>query len=52
MTWRATVLTIFPEMFPGPLGLSLAGKALSQGTWELTTVDIRDVAERQAPVGR
>jgi tRNA (guanine37-N1)-methyltransferase len=43
--WRAAVLTIFPEMFPGPLGLSLAGKALSQGTWELSAVDIREVAE-------
>ncbi len=44
MTWRATVLTIFPEMFPGPLGLSLAGKALSEGTWALSTLDIRDFA--------
>jgi tRNA (guanine37-N1)-methyltransferase len=43
--WRAAVLTIFPEMFPGPLGLSLAGKALEQGTWELSAVDIREVAE-------
>ena len=43
--WRAAVLTIFPEMFPGPLGLSLAGKALAQGTWELSAVDIREVAE-------
>jgi len=44
MTWRATVLTIFPEMFPGPLGLSLAGKALADGTWALTVTDIRDFA--------
>jgi tRNA (guanine37-N1)-methyltransferase len=44
MTWRATVLTIFPEMFPGPLGSSLAGKALANGTWALTTTDIRDFA--------
>jgi tRNA (guanine37-N1)-methyltransferase len=44
MSWRATVLTIFPEMFPGPLGLSLAGKALAEGKWELKTVDIRDFA--------
>lgn len=44
MTWRATVLTIFPEMFPGPLGLSLAGKALADGKWELATIDIRDFA--------
>lgn len=42
--WRATVLTIFPEMFPGPLGLSLAGKALAEGKWALTTIDIRDFA--------
>jgi tRNA (guanine37-N1)-methyltransferase len=42
MTFRATVLTIFPDMFPGPLGLSLAGKALAAGAWSLETVDIRD----------
>ena len=42
--WRATVLTIFPEMFPGPLGLSLAGKALAEGKWALRTIDIRDFA--------
>ena len=39
--WRATVLTLFPEMFPGPLGISLAGKALSSGLWSLETRDIR-----------
>jgi tRNA (guanine37-N1)-methyltransferase len=39
--WRASVLTIFPEMFPGPLGVSLAGKALASGVWSLDTVDIR-----------
>ena len=39
--WRASVLTIFPEMFPGPLGLSLAGKALEAGLWGLETLDIR-----------
>src|SRR5262249_25522210 len=39
--WRATVLTIFPEMLPGPLGLSLAGKALAAGLWTLDAVDIR-----------
>jgi tRNA (guanine37-N1)-methyltransferase len=44
MTWLATVLTIFPEMFPGPLGLSLAGKGLKDGIWRLETVDIRDFA--------
>ncbi len=43
-TWRATVLTIFPEMFPGPLGMSLAGKALAYAKWALTTIDIRDFA--------
>jgi tRNA (guanine37-N1)-methyltransferase len=42
--WRATVLTIFPEMFPGPLGLSLAGKALQNGLWALDAVDMRDHA--------
>src|SRR5205085_6560040 len=42
--WRATVLTIFPEMFPGPLGASLAGKALGKGLWALDAVDIRDHA--------
>ena len=43
-TWTATVLTLFPEMFPGPLGLSLAGKALARGYWSLETLDIRDFA--------
>jgi tRNA (guanine37-N1)-methyltransferase len=42
--WHAAVLSIFPEMFPGPLGLSLAGKALAAGTWSLNVVDIRDFA--------
>ena len=44
MTWRATVLTIFPEMLPGPLAYSLAGKALKNGVWALDVVDIRDFA--------
>ncbi len=39
--WRATVLTLFPEMFPGPLGVSLAGKALAAGLWSLDAADIR-----------
>jgi tRNA (guanine37-N1)-methyltransferase len=39
--WRATVLTLFPEMFPGPLGVSLAGKALASGIWTLEARDIR-----------
>jgi tRNA (guanine37-N1)-methyltransferase len=42
--WTATVLTIFPEMFPGPLGLSLAGKALERGLWRLDAVDLRGFA--------
>lgn len=42
--WTATVLTLFPEMFPGPLGLSLAGRALETGVWRLAAVDIRDFA--------
>jgi len=42
--WRATVLTIFPEMLPGPLAYSLAGKALKAGIWALEAVDIRDFA--------
>jgi tRNA (guanine37-N1)-methyltransferase len=41
MSWRASVLTLFPEMFPGPLGISLAGKALANGTWSLDAEDIR-----------
>jgi tRNA (guanine37-N1)-methyltransferase len=42
--WAATVLTIFPEMLPGPLGLSLAGKALASSLWSLDAIDIRDHA--------
>jgi tRNA (guanine37-N1)-methyltransferase len=42
--WRAVVLTLFPEMFPGPLGLSLPGKGLESGAWTLETVDIRAFA--------
>src|SRR4051812_49741301 len=44
MSWQATVLTIFPEMLPGPLAHSLAGKALAAGLWRLEMVDIRDFA--------
>src|SRR5579862_4976251 len=44
MSWHATVLTLFPEMFPGPLGLSLAGKALKEGLWALDVLDIRSFA--------
>jgi tRNA (guanine37-N1)-methyltransferase len=42
--WRASVLTLFPEMFPGPLGQSLAGRALRGGTWSIDTHDIRGFA--------
>src|SRR6476659_8955178 len=42
--WRASVLTIFPEMFPGPLGVSLAGKALAKTLWALDAIDIREHA--------
>jgi tRNA (guanine37-N1)-methyltransferase len=42
--WRTIVLTLFPEMFPGPLGVSLAGKALASGLWALEARDIRDSA--------
>src|SRR5665213_4064554 len=44
VAWTATVLTLFPEMFPGSLGHSLAGGALRAGLWGLETVDIRDFA--------
>lgn len=44
MTFAATILTLFPEMFPGPLGISLAGRALSEGKWSLEVRNIRDVA--------
>ncbi|WP_375464240.1 tRNA (guanosine(37)-N1)-methyltransferase TrmD [uncultured Methylobacterium sp.] len=40
--WRATILTLYPEMFPGPLGLSLAGTALARGAWGLEARDIRE----------
>ena len=42
MTFRASVITLYPEMFPGPLGVSLAGKALADGAWSLETVALRD----------
>jgi len=41
-TWQATILTLFPEMFPGPLGVSLLGKALANGLWSLEVRDIRE----------
>jgi len=45
VSFRATILTIFPEMFPGPLGVSLAGRALTDGIWSLEVCDIRDSAK-------
>jgi tRNA (guanine37-N1)-methyltransferase len=42
MTWTAQILTLLPEAFPGPLGLSLAGRALAEGLWQLETIQIRD----------
>jgi tRNA (guanine37-N1)-methyltransferase len=42
--WRASVITIFPDMFPGPLGSSLAGKAISKGIWALEPIDLRAYA--------
>ena len=44
MTFHAQILTLYPDMFPGPLGQSLAGRALAEGTWALSTVQIRDFA--------
>ena len=44
MPLRATILTLYPDMFPGPLSQSLAGRAMSEGTWSLDTVQIRDFA--------
>lgn len=44
MTFAATVLTLYPEMFPGPLGVSLAGRAMAEGKWSLSSVQIRDFA--------
>ncbi len=41
-TWRALVLTLFPELFPGPLGISLAGQAKDAGIWSLDTIQLRD----------
>lgn len=40
--WRSTIITLFPEMFPGPLGVSLVGQALRDGLWSLDTLNIRD----------
>ncbi len=45
LPWRASVLTLYPDMFPGPLGTTLAGRALENGIWSLEAVHIRDFAE-------
>lgn len=42
--WKATILTLFPDMFPGPLGLSIPGRAMKNGCWDMETVDIRSFA--------
>jgi tRNA (guanine37-N1)-methyltransferase len=44
MSWQAQVITLYPEMFPGPLGVSLAGRALAEGRWHLSTQQLRDFA--------
>src|SRR4051812_43944367 len=44
MSFRASILTLYPDMFPGPLGVSLAGRALQDGIWSLDTRNIRDFA--------
>lgn len=44
MSWLAQVVTLYPEMFPGPLGVSLAGRALAEGRWQLDTLQLRDFA--------
>ena len=49
MSFRALVLTLFPEMFPGPLGQSLAGRALARGDWSLDAIDIRRASEGMQP---
>lgn len=45
MNWHVNLLTLFPEMFPGPLGQSLSGKALEKGLWSFNTVNIRDFGQ-------
>ena len=45
MSWRAQVITLYPEMFPGPLGVSLAGRALAEGRWSLDSIQLRDFAQ-------
>jgi tRNA (guanine37-N1)-methyltransferase len=45
MPFKASILTLYPDMFPGHLGLALAGRALERGDWEIEAVQIRDFAE-------
>ena len=45
MSWHVNILTLFPEMFPGPLGQSLSGKALERGDWSYEAINIRDFTE-------
>ncbi len=44
MSFHAQILTLYPEMFPGPLGVSLAGRALKEGKWSCAPIHIRDYA--------
>jgi len=44
MTWRADVITLFPELFPGPLGASVIGRGMAEGAWSLRTTQLRDFA--------
>jgi tRNA (guanine37-N1)-methyltransferase len=44
MAWRTDIITLYPEMFPGPLGISLAGRALAEDRWQLNAVNLRDFA--------
>ena len=45
MTFRASIITLYPDMFPGPLGVSLAGNALERGDWDLETIALRNFGE-------
>ena len=47
MTWQATVLTLYPELFPGPLAASILGRGAAEGLWALDTVNIRDFSDNK-----
>ena len=49
-TWSVHILTLFPEMFPGPLNFSLAGKALNANIWSLNVINLRDFAKKAQKV--